>query len=78
MFQINQVDAHCLGRVWTESVISKGMNASVTMTVKMTTSVVSMVVRRNVLKCLVKNMVRLSFIQTTEYIVLALTMCRNS
>ena len=59
--------------------ISKGMNASVTMTVKMTTSVVSMVVRRNVLKCLVKNMVRLSFIQTTEYryIFLALTMCRN-
>ena len=34
MFQINQVDAHCPGRVWTESVISKGMNASVTMTVR--------------------------------------------
>lgn len=58
--------------------ISKEMNASVTMTVKMTASVVSMVVRRNVLECLVKNMVRLSFTQTTEYIFLALTMCRNS
>lgn len=53
----NLVVALFLGKDWMKSVISREMNANVTMTVKMMTSVVLMDARKTVQKFLVKNMV---------------------